>query len=141
MGDVDEESVAMVEAVAGLLACVAYADREYSDAEQSQVRAELRRVHGLSEAGVNAICAVLAEHIQEVATVNPQAYTRALRDLGEPEMRREVLEVLVDLAAADDEVSMAEADLLRRTTAALGLEQADYNAAQERHRERLSLLK
>jgi uncharacterized tellurite resistance protein B-like protein len=139
--DADEETRALVVAIAGLLACVAYADRKYSEAEQAHVREALGRVHGLSPAGVSAICETLEQDLLEVASSNPQQHTRRLRELGDVELRREVLDALVDLAAADDELTMTETELLRRTTSALGLSQDDYNAAQARHRERLSVLK
>lgn len=139
--DADEHTQALVTAVAGLLACVAYADREYREAEQAHVCEALSRVHGLTAAGVETICDVLRDHVIELASINPQKHTRALREHGDIELRREVLDALVDLAAADGELAMAETDLLRRTAAAMGLSQDDYVAAQARHRERLSVLK
>jgi uncharacterized tellurite resistance protein B-like protein len=64
-----------------------------------------------------------------------------LRELTDREIRLEVLDVLVDIGAADGALSFNETQLLRRLTGALGLEQQDYNAAQTRHRDRLSLHK
>jgi uncharacterized tellurite resistance protein B-like protein len=64
-----------------------------------------------------------------------------LRDLGDDELRREVLEMLVDLAAEDGVITSAESNLLRRLTSALGLTQEDYNTAQARHKERLAVLR
>jgi uncharacterized tellurite resistance protein B-like protein len=139
--EADADTRAIVVAIAGLLACVAYADRQYHDAEQSHVREALARVHGLSSAGAEEICALLHEHLLEIAASNPQQHTRRLRELGDVELRRDVLDALVDLAAADEELSMNETALLRRTTSALGLSQDDYVAAQARHKQRLSVLR
>jgi uncharacterized tellurite resistance protein B-like protein len=139
--DADADTRAIVVAIAGLLAGVAYADRTYNAAEQAHVHAALARVHGLSAAGAEAICDVLKRHLIEIAAVNPQQHTRRLRELGDLELRRDVLDALVDLAAADHDLSMAETSLLRRTAGALGLDQNDYAAAQARHRERLSVLR
>jgi uncharacterized tellurite resistance protein B-like protein len=141
MPDADDETCRMVTAVTGLLACVAYVDREYTEDEQAHVREALGRVQGLSPKGVDTICDTLREHIVEIASSNTHAYTRDLRELGAPEMRLEVLEVLVDLAATDGDLAMVETDLLRRVTTSLGLSADDYNAAQARHRDRLSVLK
>lgn len=137
----DPATMKLVVAVAGLLGTVAYADRDYSDAEERRIRAELGRVSGLTETGVDAICAVLRQHIVTVATVEAPTYAREVRELGEREFRLEVLGVLVDLAAADDDISVAETNVLRALVPALGLSQADYNAAQARHRDKLSVLK
>jgi uncharacterized tellurite resistance protein B-like protein len=139
--DADQDALQLAVALTGLLACVAYADRKYSPAEQAHARESLERVHGLGASGVDAICETLRDHIAELATESMQLHTRTLRDLCELELRREVLEVLVDLAAADGELALAETDLLRRTASAMGLTQDDYLAAQARHRERLNVLR
>jgi uncharacterized tellurite resistance protein B-like protein len=137
----DAESVLVVTAIAGLLGTVAYADRSYSGAEEQRVRQELERVHGMTSAGIDAICVALRAHIVEVSTVQAPRYSRLLVELADRELRVEVLEVLVDLAAADGEISVAEVNLLRQITTALGLSQADYNAAQQKYRERLTVLR
>jgi uncharacterized tellurite resistance protein B-like protein len=134
----DQEAVAFVTALAGLLASIAYADRSYSEAEQAHVREALSHVNGLTAAGVEAVCHVLVAHIRDLATVNPQAFSRELRENGDVELRREVLDVLVDLGATDGELSLAETNLLRRTTSALGLEHNDYVVSQQRHRDKLT---
>ena len=133
----DAEAIAFVTALAGLLASIAYADRDYSAAEQAHVREALSRVHGLTEAGVEAIAIVLKDHVRELASVNPQAFSRELRENGDVELRREVLDCLVDLGATDGELTLAETNLLRRTTNALGLEANDYVVSQQRHRDKL----
>jgi uncharacterized tellurite resistance protein B-like protein len=135
--EADAEAIAFVTALAGLLASIAYADRDFSAAEQAHVREALARVHGLSEAGSAAISLVLKEHVRDLASVNPQAFSRELRENGDVELRREVLDCLVDLGATDGELTLAETNLLRRTTSALGLEANDYVVSQQRHRDKL----
>jgi uncharacterized tellurite resistance protein B-like protein len=139
--ELDEDAQRLIVSVAGLLACVAYADREYKAAEQDYTRQALLRMQGLTEVGVEAICSVLARRGTQIAAINPQAYTRELRERTDVELRREVLDVLLDLAAADGELSLAETDLLRRTTSALGLTPDDYVASQARHRDKIKLLR
>ena len=133
----DPDTVRVVAAISGLLACVAYSDRQFHDAERVHLREVLGRVHEMSAQGADAICALLEKHVTELTMVNPQAYTRTLRELTDRAMRLEVLDVLLDLGASDGQLSFEETQLLRRLTGALGLEQQDYNAAQARHRERL----
>lgn len=135
--EADDEAVAFVTALSGLLASIAYADRDYSTSEQAHVREALARVPDLTQAGVDAISRVLRDHIRELASVNPQAFSRELRENGDVELRREVLDCLVDLGATDGELSLAETNLLRRTTSALGLEPNDYVVSQQRHRDKL----
>jgi uncharacterized tellurite resistance protein B-like protein len=110
--EADDEAVAFVTALAGLLATIAYADRDYSSVEQLHVRQALSQVPDLTPLGIEAV-----------------AYDVTLR--------REILDCLVDLAATDGTLSLAETNLLRRTTAALGLEPNDYIVSQDRHRDKL----
>lgn len=139
--EADAETVRVVTAIAGLLGAVAYADRDYSAEEEALVRRELGRVQGMTAEGVDAICALLRDHIVEVATVQVPRYCRALVELADRELRVEVLQLLVDLAAADGVIRQTETNLVRGLAASLGLTQDDYNAAQARHLERLAVLK
>lgn len=141
MQGADAEDVEIATAIAGLMAGVAYADREYHSAERARVREDLSRMPHLPAAGVEGICALLDAQIVELGTASQQGFTRSLRELVDVELRREVLDVLVDLAAADGEISLSESDHLRRTTSALGLTSDDYLAAQKRHADRVSVLK
>ncbi len=137
----DAESARIVAAIAGLLGSIAYADRQYAAVEEQRIRQELARVHGLTPAGVEAICTALREHLVEISTVEAPVYARELLALADHELRLEVLDALVDLAAADDEITVAETNVLRLTATALGLTQHDYNTAQSRHREKLKVLR
>jgi uncharacterized tellurite resistance protein B-like protein len=133
--------VSVVTSMAGLLGAVAYADRHYSAAEEERVRQELSRVNGMTSAGIDAICVALRQHIVEVSTVQIPRYARTLVELGDVELRREVLSALIDLAAADESISVAETNLLRQITKSLGLSQNDYVELQARHRQHLDSLK
>jgi uncharacterized tellurite resistance protein B-like protein len=141
LGGQDEESVMVVVALAGLLGAAAYADRDYSTHEEEHVRSELARVHGMTPAAVGAVCTALRRHIVHVSTVEVPRFCRVLRELGDRELRVEVLEVLVDVAAADDVITTQETNILRQITTALGLSQSDYNDAQEKHKSRLAALR
>ena len=140
LSDADRATRRIVTAVAGLLAKVAYADGHYSDQEEATIRTELGRVHGLSEAGVDAICGLLADHISHVALLGDHDWTRDLRELGDRELRLEVLEVLIEMAVADEVLKHDEQTQLRRIAKALSLTQDDYNALQAKHRSKLSTL-
>lgn len=139
--EADPATVRIVAAISGLLACVAFSDRELHEAERKHLREILGRVHGMRAEGAEAICGLLERHLTQFTVVNPHAYTRSLRELTDREMRLEVLDVLVDIGAADGELSFEETQTIRRLTSALGLDQNDYNTAQSRHRDRLSSIK
>lgn len=140
LADADDATRRIVTAVAGLLAKVAYADGHYSVKEEATIRRELSRVHGLSQAGVDAICGLLTDQISHVALLGDHDWTRDLRDLAERELRLEVLEVLVEMAVADEVLKHEEQVQLRRIAKALSLTQEEYNAIQAKHRDKLSTL-
>jgi uncharacterized tellurite resistance protein B-like protein len=139
--EADADTARVVAALAGLLAAVAYADRSYSDAEEALVRKVLGRVHGMTSAGVEAVCGAMRRHVVEASTVQIPHFARELRELGDAELKREVLDALVDLAAADGQIATSETNLLRQIATSLGLSQVDYNESQARYRERLASLK
>ncbi|MGB5191561.1 MAG: TerB family tellurite resistance protein [Polyangiales bacterium] len=141
LADADDATRRIVTAVAGLLAKVAYADGDYSVKEEATIRRELSRVHGLSQAGVDAICGLLTDQISHVALLGDHDWTRDLRDLAERELRLEVLEVLVEMAVADEVLKHEEQVQLRRIAKALSLTQEEYNAIQAKHRNKLSTLR
>jgi uncharacterized tellurite resistance protein B-like protein len=133
----DDETVRVVTCITGLLGAIAYADRDYSAAEEKRVRQELGRINGMQREGIEAIAEALRRHIIEVSTVQVPRYCRALVELADRELRSDVLDVLLEVAAADGVISLAETNLLRQVTTSLGLTQDDYNAAQARHRDKL----
>lgn len=141
LGDDDDVHVRIVGSIAALLLCVAYADSDYDVREEQVLREQLERIHGLDAAGVDAIAAVLREHTALIVGAEGTSYARELLELTDEEVRLELLDVLVDLAAADDVITVAETNQLRTITKALGLGQDAYLAAQARHRDKLAVLK
>jgi uncharacterized tellurite resistance protein B-like protein len=137
----DEETIRIVVAIAGLLGTVAYADRHYAPEEEQRIRQELTRIEALNPSGIDAVCEALRAHIVEIATVEAPFYARELLDLVDRDFRLQVLDALVDLAAADNEITVPETNVLRMTATALGLTQDDYNTCQMRHRDKLKVLK
>ncbi|MES1176475.1 MAG: TerB family tellurite resistance protein [Myxococcales bacterium] len=137
----DPETIRVVSAMTGLLGAVAYADRNFSQAEEERLHIELTRIHGMTAIGARAIVATLRQQLLAVTSVGIPHYCRALRELGDRELRVEVLEALVGLAAADGVIDQAEVNLVRQVTSSLGLSQDDYNAAQARHRDKLAALR
>lgn len=139
--DVDDETVKIVAAVAGLLATVAHADRTLTREERAHMERVLQRIQVLPDAAAAAVRELLDAEALQLGQEGMHRFLRDLRELADLEARREILDVLMDLAASDDELAMSETHMLRRIATGLGLDDADYLAAQQRHREKLSVLK
>ncbi len=140
LDDDDTTTVRIVASVAALLVCVAYADLDYATTEEAVLRRTLERVHGLNDQGVQTILHVVRDHTVTISGGEATSYARELLELTEEDFRLELLDVLLDLAASDDEISVAETNMLRGVAAALGLTQQHYNASQARHRDKLGVL-
>lgn len=140
LGDDDDVHVRIVASVAALLLCLAYADGDYALEEEQILRDTLGRIQGLDALGVGAITRVLRQHTVTIASAEATSYARELLDLTDDDFRRQLLDVLVDVAAADSVITVAETNMMRTITRALGLPQAVYNESQSRHRDKLAVL-
>jgi uncharacterized tellurite resistance protein B-like protein len=136
----EADTVSIVAACAGLLACVAYADRSFSASELEKTERLLADVSGIDENGRRAIVAALQAHVVELSSVHAVRFARTLKELGDRDLRLHVVILLLELAAADDHISPSEVNTLRQVTRALGLSQDDYNLLQGRYRDKLAAL-
>ncbi|QQR90910.1 MAG: TerB family tellurite resistance protein [Myxococcales bacterium] len=135
------ELVQIIAGITGLLACVAAADGEFSEEERAHLRKELGRIRAFSKQAIDATLDSLSKQLKEIANTAQHHCARALYELTDREQRLEVLEVLIDTAASDNELETSETNLLRRITEQLGLSQDEYTAIQSKHRDKLSILK
>ena len=133
----DSDKVAIVAACAGLLACVAYADRDFSPEEAAKASGLLSTVQGIGPEGSHAIVQAMQANVVELTTVHAMRFARTLRDLANHELRLTIVSMLLDLAAVDEDIKLSEVATLRNITGALGLTQEEYNDLQLKYRERL----
>lgn len=136
----DAETRAIVTGIAGLFGTVSYADRKFSAEEKRIVRDLLLTIVGIGPAQADAILGELESNIIVVSTTEAPRFSRMLMQFGDRDLRLHVLDMLLDVAAADHALGNEEVVLLRQITRALGLEQADYNDLQSKHRDKLSAL-
>ena len=132
MEGASHDSVAVVVAMAGLLARVAFADRQYTEQEARRVRDERQLVLGFSERDVDAVCAALEQHIDTVGAGPIERYTDVLRGHLDVHMRADTVKVLVELAAADEEIAPAEESVIRATARSLWVDEALLEALIQR---------
>jgi uncharacterized tellurite resistance protein B-like protein len=137
----DAETRRIVTAVAALLGSVAYADRQFAPAEQQALGRVLQGVQGIGPDEAKAILAALSQHLVLLSAVETPRHARHLKELADRDLRLHVLELMMQVATSDGELTHTEVTLLRQLTTALGLEQSDYNHLQQEHRHLLSTLK
>jgi uncharacterized tellurite resistance protein B-like protein len=82
----------------------------------------------------------LQDEIVAISSTELARDARTLMELADRDLRLHTLELLLELAAADDTIAQQEVVVLRQVTKALGLEQSDYNRLQAKHRALLASL-
>src|SRR5690606_29958022 len=92
LGEADETTVRVVTAVAGLLAVVAYADRQISDEERAHMRQLLERMHAVPAEHVENIAQLLGQQALHLSATSVPRLTRTLRAELPEEDRFEVLD-------------------------------------------------
>ena len=137
LSEADPMTVDIVTAVTGLLAAIAYSDRQIEESEEQHLRSELGRINGFSAEHIEAVAQVLSEHALRLNTSFVPRLTRTLREHLDVAQRCEVLDACLGMAAADGVISYDEVTSLRNMSTALGLTQAHYNELQERHKDKL----
>ena len=135
MAGADSQAVAVVTAMTGLLARVAYADADYSSAERTRVHEELSMVLGLTQEDIDVVCSTLETHIGEIGRGPTQAFTRVLRERFDRHMRADTVRVLVELAAVDQVIDEQELVIIRRVAEELELQGQLVDALVARARE------
>lgn len=138
LGQSDEPTIKIVTAVAGLLAIVAYADRKIGPEEAAHLRQQLERIHGFPKEHVESIAQILSNQAVQLSATSTPRFTRTLRTELPEEGRYEVLDALLEMAAADGAITRDEVVSLRNLSTALGLSQDHYNTLQEKHRTKLT---
>jgi uncharacterized tellurite resistance protein B-like protein len=137
----DAETIQIVVSIAGLFGCISYADRDFSDRERQLVRNLLQTIKGISAFDADAILHTLQRNIVHISTTEAPRFCRTLLQLADRELRLSVLDMLLDIAAVDHDISNEELIVLRQVTTSFGLEQADYNRLQAKHRTKLRSLR
>jgi uncharacterized tellurite resistance protein B-like protein len=137
---VDGDTQRIVAAIVGLCGVVAYADRDFCAAEQQSLVQVIAGMQGMTLESAAQLVTALGDQIVAVSSTELARHARTMMELAERDLRLHTLELLLDLAAADDSVTQEEVVVLRQVTKALGLDQRDYNRLQTKHRERLQAL-
>lgn len=122
MAGAKPESIAVVTAISGLLARVAYADRSYDDSEQARVREELSMVLGFTDAQIDAVCAALQTQIAALGSGPTAHFSAVLHAQLDAHMRADTVKALLELAAADRIMGDEELSLIRRIGRELGVD-------------------
>ena len=118
-----DESVLLryIGTVVVLLGKVAWADGGVTPKEDESLRSLLAHIEGLAPAGVDAVCEVLHGKIPSFSESEMEAVYTELRSLCDGNERRQIMRLLLNVAAVDGRLSDAERRELERISEELGV--------------------
>ncbi|MDX1642994.1 MAG: TerB family tellurite resistance protein [Thermoanaerobaculia bacterium] len=137
----DAETARYLAAFAYILSRVANADLDVS---VDETRAMERIVHDLGHLPEDqAILVVQIAKSQNKLLGGTENYlvTREFKEIATPEQRRELLDCLFAVSAADGSISVAEEETIRRIASELGFGHKEYIEARQRYSEYRDVLK
>jgi uncharacterized tellurite resistance protein B-like protein len=128
-------------AFAYVLGRVANADSEVSRAETDRMLAFVESAGGLPADQALLVVEIAKRQNQLFGGTENFLVTRELREVATHDQRRQMLDCLFAVAAADDVVSGVEEDEIRRISIELGFEHNEYIEARMKYKSQRSVLK
>lgn len=118
-----DESVLLryIATVVVLLGKVAWADGVVTQQEEANLRALLAHIEGLGSAGVDAVCSALRGKIPSFSDHEMELVYSEIRALCDGAERRQIMRLLVGLAAIDGQLSAPERRELEQIAEELGV--------------------
>lgn len=128
-----DESVLLryIGTVVVLLGKVAWADGRVTPKEDETLRALLSHIEGLAPSGVDAVCGVLQGKIPDFSEGEMDLVYSELRALCDGNERKQIMRLLLRVAAVDGRLSEAERGELDRIADELGVSLEEVEAEPE----------
>ena len=134
------ERAEFVAAFAGLLARVANADMEVSDAERKAMRRVITKNVGLSPAESEAVADTVVHHASALGGIDYASLTNTFNELGSEADKERLIDCLYAVATADDTVSVVEDEAVRQVARALLLTHSQFVDIRSRYKEQLEVI-
>lgn len=135
------ERLRYLAAFGGLLGNVANADGHISDEESNRIRAILKVFTKLSPDEAEMLERIINDQTKALVGLENHMYTREINEISDRDQKMEIISCLFAVAAADDEISPEENEVVRRISKALLLHHSDFVAIRSLYRDKLSVLK
>lgn len=134
-----DEELKEVTAVAGLLGRVAYADSEISKEEQTEIKSILQKKSKLTAAAIEIILTLIVEKRVELLTLEEHFYARLANEVMSKEARKQLLENLFQIAAADGTICLEEENTLYGTAVSLKIPKNELTELKRKFKSYLSV--
>lgn len=139
--NVAPERLERIAAYAGLLVRVAHADVDVSDTERDKLVEIIAEHAGLTPQEAAAVGTLVIRQATELEGIEYALLTRAVNEFADVAEKQRLIDCLYAVATADEEVSVAEDDVIRAVARALMLSHGQLIAIRQRYREKLEVLR
>jgi DnaJ like chaperone protein len=125
-----DESVLLryIATVVVLLGKVAWADGQVTPKEEASLRSLLAHIEGLAPSGVEAVCEALHGKIPEFSDREMELVFSEVRGICDGNERKQIMRLLLSVAAVDGRLSESEKRELSRISEELGVPFAEVEA-------------
>ena len=137
----DRSRARYLAAFAYVLSRVAAADLDISDVETEKMVEIVQRLGHIPEEQAVLVVAIAKSQNQLLGSTEDYLVTREFRDIATDEQRRELLDCLFAVSAADDTISLDEETQIRQIANELGFEHREFTEARLAYSDKRSVFK
>jgi uncharacterized tellurite resistance protein B-like protein len=137
----DAERARYLAAFAYILGRVAHADLDISEAETRTMEEIVHRLGGLSEEQAILVVQIAKSQNRLLGGTENFLVTREFKEIAALDERRQLLDCLFAVSAADDSISSAEEAQVRQIASELGFTHREYVEARSRYSEKRAVLR
>lgn len=124
-----------------ILSRVAHADATVSPQETEKMQEILQKLGHLPEAQAVLVVEIAKSQVRLLGGTENFLVSRRFREMATPQQRRELLECVFAVSAADESITVVEEGQARQISRELGLTHGDFIAARADYHEHLEALK
>lgn len=139
LDQLDPQIAKYLAAFAYVLARVAHADLEIDEAETRKMQEVVARIGRLGEEEAILAVEIAKSQARVLGGTENYVVTREFRRISSPEQRRQLLECLYAVAAADGSISGVEAQEIQSVAEELGLSRDEANSLRAKYRDQFSI--
>ena len=139
--NLDEQKLAEIVCISGLMARVAYVDMNIEDSERRNIQISLQKWLNIDGDFAEKLTTITCTQTELLAGTEDHQYTRFLKENLSESKRYQILELLFSVAASDGIADNAESEEIRIITKGLGLEHKHFVSARVSVKEFLGSLK
>lgn len=137
----DPEGARYIAAFAYILSRVANADLEISEVETREMEQIVQRFGNMPEEQAVLVVQIAKSQSRLLGSTEDYLVTREFKEISTPQQRRELLDCLFAVSAADDSISSVEEAQIRQISSELGFTHKEFVTARAAYSDKREVLR